>query len=61
MDTSIYDANICMAGWDGDRVYTAPEYRTDIERKTFTLCRADISDSTTNFSLRQQSLTTDLP
>ena len=30
-----------MAGWDGEQVYTAPEYKTDIERKTFTLCRAD--------------------
>ena len=30
-----------MAGWDGDEVYTAPEYKTDIEQKTFTLCRAD--------------------
>ena len=30
-----------MVGWDGDQVYTAPEYKTDIEQKTFTLCRAD--------------------
>ena len=30
-----------MAGWDGDEVYTAPEYKRDIEQKTFTLCRAD--------------------
>jgi hypothetical protein len=36
-----FDFGICMAGWDGDEVYTAPEYKTDIERKTFTLCRAD--------------------
>ena len=30
-----------MAAWDGEEVYTAPEYKTDIERKAFTLCRAD--------------------
>ena len=36
-----FDFGICMAGWDGEEVYTAPEYKTDIERKTFTLCRAD--------------------
>jgi hypothetical protein len=30
-----------MTAWDGEEVYTAPEYKTDIERKTFTLCRAD--------------------
>jgi hypothetical protein len=38
---SRFDFGICMAAWDGDEVYTAPEYKTDIERKTFTLCRAD--------------------
>ena len=36
-----FDFGICMAAWNGDEVYTAPEYKTDIERKTFTLCRAD--------------------
>jgi len=37
-----FDFGICMAGWDGSEVYyTAPEYQRDIERKTFTLCRAD--------------------
>ena len=36
-----FDFGICMAAWDGEAVYTAPEYKTDIERKTFTLCRAD--------------------
>ena len=36
-----FDFGVCMAAWDGDKVYTAPEYKTDIERKTFTLCRAD--------------------
>jgi hypothetical protein len=36
-----FDFGICMAGWDGEVVYTAPEFKTDIERKTFTLCRAD--------------------
>jgi Poly A polymerase head domain len=38
---SRFDFGICMAGWDGSEVYTAPEYKTDIEQKTFTLCRAD--------------------
>ncbi|MGX1320499.1 hypothetical protein AB7M17_003952 [Bradyrhizobium sp. USDA 377] len=36
-----FDFGICMAGWDGNEVYTAPEYRRDLEAKTFTLCRAD--------------------
>jgi hypothetical protein len=36
-----FDFGICMAAWDGSDVYIAPEYTTDIERKTFTLCRAD--------------------
>lgn len=36
-----FDFGICMAAWDGDKVYTAPEYKIDIEQKTFTLCRAD--------------------
>ena len=36
-----FDFGICMAAWDGEVVYTASEYNTDIERKTFTLCRAD--------------------
>jgi len=36
-----FDFGICMTAWDGEEVYTAPEYKTDIERKTFTLCRAD--------------------
>ena len=36
-----FDFGICMAGWDGREVYTAPEYKTDMERRTFTLCRAD--------------------
>ena len=38
---SRFDFGICMAGWDGEKVYTAPEYKIDIEQKTFTLCRAD--------------------
>ncbi|CUU13821.1 hypothetical protein CDS [Bradyrhizobium sp.] len=38
---SRFDFGICMAGWDGNEVYTAPEYRRDLEAKTFTLCRAD--------------------
>jgi Poly A polymerase head domain len=36
-----FDFGTCMAAWDGDEVYVAPEYKRDVERKTFTLCRAD--------------------
>jgi hypothetical protein len=45
-----FDFGICMAGWDGTEVYTAPEYKADIERKTFTLCRAD-NQSQFNYSM----------
>ncbi|MET4313539.1 hypothetical protein [Bradyrhizobium sp. RT4b] len=36
-----FDFGVCMAGWDGHEVYTAPQYKRDVEQKTFTLCRAD--------------------
>jgi hypothetical protein len=36
-----FDFGTCMAAWDGDRVYVAPEYTRDVNQKTFTLCRAD--------------------
>jgi hypothetical protein len=36
-----FDFGICMAAWDGDKIHVAPEYKTDVESKTFTLCRAD--------------------
>src|SRR5215204_5982742 len=29
-----FDFGVCMAGWDGEKVYTAPEYKADIEKKT---------------------------
>jgi hypothetical protein len=32
-----FDFGICMAGWDGDKVYAAPKYKVDVENKTFTL------------------------
>jgi len=38
---SRFDFGICMAAWTGEMVITMPEYRRDIEAKTFTLCRAD--------------------
>ena len=41
INLSRFDFGICMAGWDGNEVYTAPEYKRDVEQKTFTLCRAD--------------------
>ena len=28
-----FDFGICMAGWDGEEVYTAPEYKRDVERR----------------------------
>lgn len=36
-----FDFGICMAAWNGDEIYTAPEYKRDVEHQTFTLCRAD--------------------
>ena len=36
-----FDFGLCMAGFDGDKVYTAPEYKRDVEQKTFTLYCAD--------------------
>jgi hypothetical protein len=36
-----FDFGICMAAWDGEKVITLPEYRRDLEAKSFTLCRAD--------------------
>ena len=36
-----FDFGVCMAGWDGDVIYVAPEYKRDVESKSFTLCRAD--------------------
>jgi hypothetical protein len=40
-NTCRFDFGACMAAWDGREVYTAPEYKADVEAKTFTLCRAD--------------------
>lgn len=36
-----FDFGVCMSAWDGDQVYVAPKYRTDVNDKTFTLYRAD--------------------
>jgi len=36
-----FDFGICMAAWDGNEVYTAYQYKRDVEQKTFTLRRAD--------------------
>lgn len=54
-----FDFGICMAGWDGEEVYTAPEYKTDIERKTFTLCRADDLSQFTYSMSRFEKMTAD--
>jgi hypothetical protein len=54
-----FDFGICMAGWDGEGVYTAPEYQRDMEAKTFTLCRAD-NQAQYNYSIsRFRKLTAD--
>jgi hypothetical protein len=52
-----FDFGVCMAAWDGDTVYTAPEYRADIEAKTFTLCRADDQPQFNYSMVRFQKLT----
>jgi hypothetical protein len=36
-----FDFGICMAAFDGKQIIRAAEFETDIENKTFTLCRAD--------------------
>jgi hypothetical protein len=38
---SRFDFGVCMAAWDGNKVYVAPEYIADIEAKAFTMHRAD--------------------
>ena len=54
-----FDFGVCMAGWDGEEVYTAEEYKTDIERQTFTLCRAD-NQTQFNYSMsRFEKMTAD--
>ena len=54
-----FDFGVCMAGWDGEEVYTAPEYKTDIECKTFTLRRAD-DQAQFNYSMsRFEKMTAD--
>jgi hypothetical protein len=54
-----FDFGICMAGWDGEEVYTAREYKTDTERKTFTLCRADDQAQFTYSMSRFKKMTAD--
>ena len=54
-----FDFGTCMAAWDGDEVYVAPEYTIDTNKKTFTLCRAD-NQAQFNYSLsRYRKLTAD--
>jgi hypothetical protein len=36
-----FDFGICMAAFDGENTLLAAEFDTDVESKTFTLCRAD--------------------
>ena len=36
-----FDYGICMAAFDGENTIQTPEFETDVENKTFTLCRAD--------------------
>ena len=54
-----FDFGICMAGWDGNEVYTADEYKRDVEQKTFTLNRAD-DQAQFNYSMsRFEKMTAD--
>ena len=36
-----FDFGVCMAAFDGENTIQTPEFETDEENKTFTLCRAD--------------------
>lgn len=36
-----FDFGVCMAAFDGENTILAAEFDTDVENKTFTLCRAD--------------------
>jgi Poly A polymerase head domain len=47
-----FDFGICEAAWDGSSVYTSSEYRTDLDNKTFTLCRAD-NQPQFNYSMKR--------
>jgi hypothetical protein len=47
-----FDFGICMAAWNGSDVITMPEYRRDLEAKTFTLCRAD-NEAQFNYSMKR--------
>jgi hypothetical protein len=54
-----FDFGTCMAAWDSDEVYTAPEYTIDTTEKTFTLCRADDLPQFTYSMSRFHKLTAD--
>ena len=54
-----FDFGVCMAGWDGSEVYTAPEYKRDVEQQTFTLCRADDQAQFTYSMSRFDKMTAD--
>jgi hypothetical protein len=58
-NTCRFDFGACMAAWDGSKVFTAPEYKTDVEAKTFTLCRADNQAQFTYSMSRFRKLTTE--
>jgi hypothetical protein len=54
-----FDFGVCMAAWDGSEVYTADQYKRDVEQKTFTLLRAD-NKSQFNYSMsRFEKMTAD--
>jgi Poly A polymerase head domain len=59
MNADRFDFGICMAAWDGEKVYTANAFDTDVANKTFTLLRADDEMQFAYSMSRFKKLTTD--
>jgi hypothetical protein len=59
MNVERFDFGICMAAWNGEKVYTAPQFETDVKNKTFTLSRADNQEQFAYSMSRFKKLTTD--
>jgi hypothetical protein len=47
-----FDFGVCMCGWDGDEVIETPAFRHDLEKKVFTLHRAD-HEAQFSYSMRR--------
>jgi hypothetical protein len=54
-----FDFGACMAAWDGGSMITDGCFRRDIERQTFTLCRADDFAQFSYSMVRFEKLTAD--